>query len=142
MYKILQAVVVLGAFLFLGNPSFATQNETLGMSSLKQDKHFTKDDPSLQIKGLIPFSDLKLALLHKDNVISLNLQNQNLTKFPLEVLQFKNLEVLDLSHNALTEIPNDISQLQKLKFLCLNNNKLSTIPASIGNIQTIHSLLC
>jgi len=141
MYKILQAVVVLGAFLFIGISPIVAQNEAIGMSSLKQAKLPTSNDSTLQIKGVIPFSDLNLALQYKDNVKSLNLQNQNLTKFPIEILQFKNLEILDLSHNALTDIPNDIAQLQQLQFLCLNNNKLSTIPASIGSIQTLHTLL-
>lgn len=75
------------------------------------------------------FTSLTEALKTPDQVTALDLHFQGLTKFPLEILQFRNLRKLNLSLNFLEEIPAEIDQLQQLEELDLSGNQFfSTKP--------------
>src|ERR1041385_3390173 len=65
------------------------------------------------------YTDLKLALENKDNVVRLNLRKQKLKSFPIEILQLKNLQYLDLGKNSIAVLPDSIVCLKKLQFLIL-----------------------
>lgn len=65
---------------------------------------------------------------------TLNLNNNQLIHLPNEIEKLENLEVLNLSSNQLCELPDGITNLQKLKHLDLANNNLSTLPKGIHDI--------
>jgi hypothetical protein len=101
--------------------------------------------------------------LPSKNVSKLDLSNQGLTHFPMEVIELKNLKKLNLSGNSIKHIPKEIEfiknlelldlsnnliidfyskicALKKLRVLNLNNNKIKTIPKQIGNLEFLEVL--
>ncbi|RKR14799.1 leucine rich repeat (LRR) protein [Maribacter vaceletii] len=97
------------------------------------------------------------------NISKLDLSNQNLTQFPLEIVNLKNLKKLNLSGNKIKHIPKEIERLKnleqldlsknlinnfyskicslkKLKVLNLNNNQIKTIPKQIENLDKLNTL--
>ena len=55
--------------------------------------------------------------------------SQNLTEFPLEILELADsLEILDLSNNCLSRLPQEFSQLRKLRIVFFNNNQFEEFP--------------
>jgi len=97
------------------------------------------------------------------NTTKIDLSNQNLTKIPEEIFEFKNLKKLILRNNKIKVIPQEIEKLKKLetlelsgnninnfyskvctlkklKILNLNNNKIKTIPIQIKQLTNLLSL--
>ncbi|ESA34393.1 serine threonine protein kinase [Leptolyngbya sp. Heron Island J] len=67
--------------------------------------------------------------------------SQNLTEFPLEILDLADsLEILDLSNNCLSSLPQEFSQLKKLRVAFFNNNQFEEFPevlAACPNLSMI-----
>ncbi|CAK7895213.1 hypothetical protein CAAN1_10S01838 [[Candida] anglica] len=71
----------------------------------------------------------------------LDLHNNNLTEFPIEILDFKGLEILDLSNNSIWALPSqELIQLENLRALSLKENKLKVLPAAIGHLPNLNVL--
>lgn len=59
--------------------------------------------------------------------------SQNLTEFPLEILeQADSLEILDLSNNQLSSLPPEFAQLKKLRIAFFNNNQFEEFPRALA----------
>ena len=71
---------------------------------------------------------------------SLDLRNNQLTSFPVEMGQARTLQSLDLSNNQLTSFPAEMGQAKALQFLCLKNNQLTSFPAEMGQAKALLSL--
>ena len=67
--------------------------------------------------------------------------SQNLTEFPLEILELADsLEILDLSNNQLSNLPDEFSQLKELRVAFFNNNQFEEFPevlAACPNLSMI-----
>ena len=96
---------------------------------------------SIAIDTVKTFTSLESALKHPEQVYKLKLQKEGLTKFPMEILQFKNLQVLDLSKNKIEEIPEEIEQLGNLTSISFSKNRLVSIPPSIGKLVHLKVLV-
>jgi hypothetical protein len=76
------------------------------------------------IKEKSTFYDLKKALKKPEEVTKLDLTLQNLTEFPIEILQMPNIKYLNLSNNKISTIPLEIKKLNRLDELYLKNNSI------------------
>lgn len=73
-----------------------------------------------------PLSSLTLDYTSEGPRLKLS---QNLTEFPLEILDLADsLEILDLSNNYLSSLPQEFSQLKKLRIAFFNNNRFEEFP--------------
>lgn len=71
----------------------------------------------------------------------LDLNNNVLTSFPLEILSLTHLEVLNLKDNQLSELPAQISQMSNLRTLFLGNNKrLAELPKELYQLPKLKGL--
>lgn len=71
------------------------------------------------------FKNLETANKTPDLVYILNLSNQSLERFPMDILKFNNLKFLDLSSNNLTELPLEVRKMNALNVIKLSNNPIS-----------------
>lgn len=74
------------------------------------------------------------------NVSKLDLSNQNLKDFPLEILELKNLKKLNLSGNQLSAVPKEIEKLNYLQVLDLSNNRINNFQAKICSLKNLKVL--
>ena len=86
------------------------------------------------------FRSLKeaLAFSKPDSVFVLDLSNQDLGIFPLDILNFRNLQRLSLRNDHLRAIPDEINFLKNLKVLDLGGNDFSVLPkrfSSLGMLE-------
>ncbi|KAH3744091.1 dual specificity protein phosphatase [Pelomyxa schiedti] len=69
---------------------------------------------------------------------SLILNHNEMTRFPVEILDFPSLKSIDLSFNKIREIPPEINKLTALQSMFLSHNKLRSIPLnSISQIPCL-----
>lgn len=79
-------------------------------------------------------------LTNYENLTSLKLK-LSLKEFPNFVTNMQQLESLDLSENMISKIPTEIELLSNLENLTLNDNVITEIPAEITNINKLKSLI-
>lgn len=73
------------------------------------------------------FYDLTKALKKPQVVTRLDLSEQNLSEFPLEIFTMPNILYLDLSKNNIRTIPFEIRNLKYLEDLYLKDNPISVV---------------
>lgn len=74
-------------------------------------------------------------------LISVDRSNQELTKFPADVLSKTDTEALDISGNALTgAMPAEIRRLQNLEVLDISDNDMTGLPAELGQLKKLRIL--
>ncbi|MEH2333028.1 COR domain-containing protein, partial [Nostoc sp.] len=86
-------------------------------------------------------SSLPPEIVQLTNLQYLNLNSNQLSSLPPEIVQLTNLQYLNLNSNQLSSLPPEIGQLTNLQTLYLNSNQLSSLPPEIGrltNLQTLH----
>lgn len=83
---------------------------------------------------------LSEALKEPRKVYRLNLSNQELSNFPLEIINMLNLETLNLNNNHLMKIPVEIAKLNNLKELNLSSNLLENLPTEISKLIRLEVL--
>lgn len=93
-----------------------------------------------QLKAQNSYNDLEKALQNIEKVEILNLSNQSLTQFPLEIIKFKNLHTLNISQNELEDLPMEISQLTQLKILDVSSNHFQSFPKVILELRQLEDL--
>jgi Leucine-rich repeat (LRR) protein len=71
---------------------------------------------------------------------ALDLSNQNLSKFPIEITNYTNLKVLWLYQNKITVLPDEIGRLSDLNCLYLWKNRLHNLPSGIGKLTNLSKL--
>jgi len=76
----------------------------------------------------------------RDRVADVDLTEEGLTSFPMEVFKFKNLSNLYLRWNDIDSIPPEIGNLKYLRTLNIVHNNLSEIPPEIGNLVNLKKL--
>jgi Leucine-rich repeat (LRR) protein len=95
------------------------------------------DADSLDLSGLkISENELHRSLYEQDELLSLNLSGNSLTRLPPHIAKLNSLENLDVSNNSLTHLPFEIKYLTKLK-----NFKLEVQKPGIELFLSTHSLL-
>lgn len=87
------------------------------------------------------YINLEDARKNPDKVYKLDLSDNKLREFPIEVLMFKNLQVLNLSDNHIKSIPPEIKIFKNLQELNLYHNRIKFLPAEIGDLANLHTLL-
>jgi len=85
------------------------------------------------------FSSLDSARTMPDSVIVLSLRGKGLTTVA-GLASFKNLQVLDLSDNVLEAFPVEVLKLGKLLTLDLSGNPIKTVPEEIGRLTQLSRL--
>lgn len=114
----------------------------------KQEKPVKSNGVKLAILTdgtIINFEHLTDLIPVRNQVISIQIQQQDLTRVPEELNQFSKLELIDLSHNRISEIDTAFfKRFSKLNKLYINNNaipknKLTTIEKGLSRVTVIHS---
>jgi Leucine-rich repeat (LRR) protein len=75
-----------------------------------------------------------------NNISSLDLSDNELTKLPSSIGQLEKLNTLWLSENQLTSLPESIGDLESLSMLFLMRNQLTSLPEAIGNLINLEIL--
>lgn len=70
----------------------------------------------------------------------LTLDKNKLTKLPIEIGYLENLKMLHISYNPGLEIPDSMSSLKKLEMLSLMHNKLEEMPEAICSMPMLKLL--
>ncbi|NVM19826.1 MAG: hypothetical protein HWN80_19140 [Candidatus Lokiarchaeota archaeon] len=71
------------------------------------------------------------------SLVSLHLNETNLSRFPASIKNLDSLINLDLSHNKISKLPTSLS---KLKYLTFSGNNLEEISNSIGDLEVLEYL--
>ena len=77
----------------------------------------------------------------EENIKWIELEENNLSgEIPSSIKNFPGLMTLKLQENNLTSIPHEIGELGKITFLALSNNQFDNVPNSIGNLNKLDYL--
>ena len=88
------------------------------------------------------YTDFRIALKNKEEVIKLSLKKQKLKKLPEELFtSFPNLLWLDISKNHLDSLDQRICEINGLQYLDISKNVLTTLPESIGKLKKLKRLI-
>lgn len=85
------------------------------------------------VKGLDPVALKQLR--------ALNLSNNALVTFPMNLGKLEKLASLDLSHNAIETLPDTIQGFEQLNYLNLSHTHLYEIPSSLENFEHLEILI-
>lgn len=95
------------------------------------------------------YTDLAKALENPEDVYGLDLSEQGLTTFPMEILEFKNLRMLQIGNgyqaqnwNLIEDLPQELGQLKNLEYLGITRNHIKKLPKEIGKLQNLKVLYC
>jgi small GTP-binding protein domain len=70
----------------------------------------------------------------------LNLSNNRLKEIPCEIAKLENLEVLNLSTNGLKKFPHALTELKNLNTLYFASNQIEKIPDKISSLSNLKNL--
>ncbi|KAL5016231.1 hypothetical protein ScPMuIL_005820 [Solemya velum] len=88
----------------------------------------------------IPEDVLQVAV--KGEVTSVNLSKNNITSFPVSLVQLtETLKELMLGRNKLTVLHSDIGKFGRLTMLDLRNNALSDLPCEVADLQELREIV-
>ncbi len=76
-----------------------------------------------------------------DDRIKIDLSNQGLISFPIDILHDRSIEVLDLANNEITKIPKQIRLLSNLQELHLSNNSISDLPDELSELTKLRRVI-
>jgi len=74
-------------------------------------------------------------------LVSINLDNKNLTKIPPDIFVLRNLIELDISNNKLVEITRFISKLIHLKKIDMHSNNLKGLPDFLWDLPELEEMI-
>ncbi|XP_053305347.1 PH domain leucine-rich repeat-containing protein phosphatase 2 [Spea bombifrons] len=100
------------------------------LTSLNLRHNFMQAKSPGGVSGLCRFSQLRV----------LNLSQNRLGEFPIEICDITALTELNMSCNGLTEVPAEICHLVNLQNLNLEGNSLKSLPEDLGCLQQLSSL--
>ena len=78
---------------------------------------------SLVLVGCGKVNLVKLALKEGDAVVTLDLSEAELTKFPGELAELKNMAMLNVNRNSIPSIPAEIGGFKALESLLASQNR-------------------
>ena len=110
-------------------------SETLPESLGNCTKLITLSLYNNQFSGEIPASFGNLILIK-----SLNLSNNKISSLPNEMGKWSSLEELNINGNQLLKFPDGINNLINLKTLYANNNLLSKLPDNFGFLPSLQNI--
>ena len=97
-----------------------------------------KGDDSLHL------TDFRLKVFPKANALkhirNLNLADNVIRDFPMQILTISKLDDLNLSNNLLCDVPAEISRLVQIRRLSLQSNNLTRLPDEVGNLEDLVDL--
>lgn len=99
--------------------------------TLNQENLDLSKDKYNVFRGKNNFSLLYLS----NNLQDLDLSNNNLLFFPIEVIHLIHLKRLKLDYNYIKTLPLDIQKLLNLDFLSISNNNISALPENFKNLH-------
>lgn len=85
-------------------------------------------------------TEFPVEILALKNLKKLNLSGNKIQQIPKEIEKLKNLELLDLSNNSINNFYSKLCSLKKLKTLNLNNNRIKTVPRQIEQLENLKIL--
>lgn len=111
-------------------------------------------------RGYYEYTNLKKAVRHKHDVLSIDVERQGITHlpdklacldriesinllgnkidtFPAVLAKMKTLDEISLSSNGMSYIGPEIGELTNLRILIINGNNLRHIPKEIGNLTNL-----
>lgn len=120
-----------------------TKHHDIVVNILLQQQKLGSSDEDFVAEGMnlssLPISNF--VLQHISQYTKIHLQNNKLTKFPIELFQLSMLEELDVSGNMLTELPKENSwNCSSLKVFDVNYNCLQELPAILWKFPNLRYL--
>lgn len=76
-------------------------------------------------------------LSNLEKIVSINLLGNQFRKFPLVLTKLTTLDEISLSSNQMTSVCAEIGQLKNLRILIMNNNHLQELPKEIGELTNL-----
>ncbi|KAJ8129817.1 hypothetical protein O1611_g3814 [Lasiodiplodia mahajangana] len=70
----------------------------------------------------------------------LNVRNNRIEKFPLELCDLRSLEILDLGRNRIRTLPKEIARLTSLKVLAVQMNLIEQLPLCLADMGSLQAL--
>jgi hypothetical protein len=80
------------------------------------------------------------CLSHFKRLKVLNLQDCNISTFPLPIIQLSQLEDLSVYGNSLSSIPDELYNVSSLRVLSIGNNNLTFLSPMISKLKNLRSL--
>ena len=130
----LAAVLLVGAGCSSGNVEQIFDGQ--GNNQVSQTSSGTVVDRSNQNLSSFPMS-----ILNQANIEELDISGNQMTgALPAEIRQLQELRILDASDTQFTCIPAEVGQLSKLEVLNFSNNQLTGLPHELGNLTQLKLL--
>ncbi|XP_030629329.1 PH domain leucine-rich repeat protein phosphatase 1 [Chanos chanos] len=99
---------------------------------------YSQDLTHLNLKhNFLPADHTLQQLQRFSRLKSLNLSNNHLGNFPLEICSISTLTEVNLSCNCLTSIHPNVGNMSNLQTFLLDGNLLSALPAELGSLQRL-----
>lgn len=107
-------------------------------NSLKSQQK--KLELDLSSMGLKDISNIDLSKYL--DITKIDLSNNQLSVFPMDILKLKKLKTLVLSKNNIKILPDSIVELENLEFLSIDHNPISSLPKmkSLERLRSVYIL--
>lgn len=89
----------------------------------------------------VDMNEINIDFSKLDNLISLNISGNRLTKLPDSIGQLKNLKYLNISGNNIIKLPDSITNLTQLEELHIISTNIESLPETIGNLVNLNRLI-
>ena len=120
-----------------------TKHYNIMITILLQQKKLGSSEEDFVADGMnlssLPVSNFVLQYISQYTKI--HIQNNKLTKLPIELFQLRMLKELDVSGNMITELPKENNwNCSSLKIFYVNHNCLQELPATLWKVPSLKSL--
>ena len=96
---------------------------------------------NLSNKRFFNIKQLNSLAEYRENLLILDLGNNDIMKFPIEIMNYLQLKKINLDYNMIKLIPSEFCEkMQKIEKISLRYNLLEQIPSNIFNLKCLKSL--